>query len=111
MDIKITCRACERTYPLSEAVSDEGLPGHCPFCREPLAFQYVSTFVEAADRILRTAPEFVRQLTMLAELAGSFRIEPDSVLQPVSEAISKQDPALTEPYRPTWPPAPSEPVS
>lgn len=111
MNIKITCRACERTYPLSEAVSDEGLPGHCPFCREPLAFQYVSTFVEAAERMLRIGPDFVRQLTLLAELAGSFRIEPDSVMDPVADAIARQDPALEQPYRPTWPPAPSEPVS
>ena len=111
MDIKITCRACERTYPLTETIDPEGRPGHCPFCGEALAFQYTTTFIETAQRVLGVGPEFVRQLTLLAELAGGFRIEPDSALDPVADAIGRQDEAVAEPYRPTWPPRPSEPVA
>ena len=57
------------------------------------------------------SPEFLRQLTLFAELAGGFRIEADTVLQPLSDAIAKQNAAVSEPYRPSWPPRPSEPVT
>ncbi|HVL82307.1 MAG TPA: hypothetical protein VM840_12035 [Actinomycetota bacterium] len=110
MDIKITCRACERTYPVSETVDPEGRPGHCPFCGQSLAFQYASTYIDAAERVLALAPEFQRQLTLFAELAGGFEIEEDTILGPLREAIAKQDASLAEPYRAPWPPAPSEPV-
>ncbi|HVE92462.1 MAG TPA: hypothetical protein VNE62_09230 [Actinomycetota bacterium] len=111
MEIKITCRACDRTYPIAMAVDPEGRSGHCPFCGESLAFQYSSTFIESVERVMRLGPEFVRQLTLLAELAGGFRLEPESLLGPVREAVARQDERVAEPYRPTWPPAPSEPVA
>lgn len=111
MEIKITCRACERTYPLDMVVDPEGRPGHCPFCGEVLAFQYASTLVETAERVIRLGAEFTRQLTLLAELAGGFKIEEDSISEPVRDAIHHQDRLLEEPYRPGWPPRPSEPVT
>ena len=55
MDIKITCRACDRGYPLSMATDTEARPGHCPFCGEVLAFQYSGTFVDTADRVMASA--------------------------------------------------------
>lgn len=110
MDIKITCRACERTFPLSMAVDPESRPGYCPLCGETLAFQYVDTFVEAATRVLGLGKEFVHQLISLAELAGSFAIDKESVVQPVSDALAAQDKLIAEPYQSKWPPRPSEPV-
>jgi hypothetical protein len=111
LDLKITCRACERTYPLTMAIDPESRPGHCPFCGEALAFQYTGTFIDAAGRVLGLGGEFVRQLALFAELAGGFSIEADSVVTPVQDAIGAQDRLLAQPYRPAWPPRPSEPVS
>lgn len=105
MDIKITCRSCDREYPLTMALDPEGRPGHCPFCGEVLVFQYASTFVDTAQRVLSLGAEFTRQLTLLAELAGAFQIETGSVVTPVTDAISLQDRKLTEAYTPGWPPA------
>lgn len=111
MDIKITCRACERTYPIEMATDPEGRPGHCPFCGEVLAFQYPGTFVETAERVRHLAAEFVRQLTLLSELTGGFAIERESVEGPVREALDQQDSRIDEPYRPGWPPRMDEPVN
>ncbi len=111
MDIKITCRSCDRTYPLSLAIDPEGRPGHCPFCGEVLAFQYTPVFLETADRTMSLGQEFQRQLTLLAELAGGFSIDEESVLRPVNDALSQQQPKIQEPYRKPWPPAQSEPVA
>lgn len=111
MDIKITCRACGRTYPLAMTIDPEGRPGHCPFCGEVLAFQYASTFVDTAERVLGLGAEFTRQLTLLAELAGGFSIETSSVLGPVSNALEQQEAKTSEAYRSGWPPQrPGEPV-
>lgn len=110
MEIKITCRACERTIPLVMAVDPESRPGFCPLCGETLAFQYVDTFVEAANRVLGLSKEFVHQLIGLAELAGSFEIDKTSVLQPVEDALASQDKLVAEPFQSRWPPRPSEPV-
>lgn len=110
MDIKITCRACERTIPLAMAVDPESRPGYCPLCGESLAFQYVDVFVETANRLLAHGKEFVHQLIGMAELAGGFAIEKDSVTDPVNDALAAQDRLISEPYRPRWPPRPSEPM-
>lgn len=111
MDIKITCRNCERTFPLVMAVDPENRSGHCPFCAEVLAFQYAGTFVETAERVLGYGAEFVRQLTLLAELAGGFAIDKSSVVGPVEDAIGSQDKLIVEPFQSRWPPRPAEPVS
>jgi hypothetical protein len=111
LDIKITCRACDRTYPLTMATDPESRPGHCPFCGESLAFQYVGTFVDTAERVLTYGAEFVRQMTLLAELAGGFVIDKASVTGPVEDAIASQDKLVAEPYQSRWPPRPAEPVS
>lgn len=111
MDVKITCRACDRAYPLAMALDQESKAGHCPFCGEVLAFQYAPTFVNTGDSIIAVGHEFVRQLTLFAELAGGFAIEPESILGPVRNAIAIQDARLREPYRPGWPPRTGEPVS
>jgi hypothetical protein len=111
VDIKITCRACERTIPLAMAIDPESRPGFCPLCGESLAFQYVDTFVETAQRVIVLGKEFVHQLIGLAELAGGFAIEKDSVADPVNDALAVQDRLITEPYQPRWPPRPSEPVA
>jgi hypothetical protein len=108
LDIKIVCRACERTYPLSMAVDTENRPGHCPFCGDVLAFQYGGTFIDASERLLGIAREFVQSLTSLAELAGGFAIEQDSVLVPVKEALGIQDRLIAQPYESRWPPKPAE---
>lgn len=111
MDIKITCRACERTFPLAMATDPESRPGYCPFCGEVLAFQYASTFVDTADRVMALGAEFVHQLTLLAELTRNFAIDPPSVTDPVSDAIAAQDKLIAQPYQSRWPPRPAEPVS
>ena len=111
MDIKIVCRACERAYPLSMATDPEGKPGHCPFCGEVLAFQYAGTFVDAAERVVALGQEFTRQLSLLAELAGGFALDRDSILSPVADAIAVQDKLIAEPYESRWPPKPNQPVS
>jgi hypothetical protein len=111
VDIKITCRNCERTFPLVMAIDPENRPGHCPFCGEVLAFQYVGTFVETAERVLSLGAEFVRQLTLLGELAGGFSIDKPSVTEPVDDALAAQDKLIAEPFQPRWPPRPAEPVS
>ena len=108
MDIKIVCRACERTYPLSMAVDTENRPGHCPFCGEVLAFQYGGTFIDASERVLGLGRDFVHALTSLAELAGGFAIEQDSVLVPVKDALAVQDRLIAEPYESRWPPKPAQ---
>jgi len=108
LDIKITCRNCERTYPLMMAMDPESRPGYCPFCGEVLAFQYSSTLVETADRVIGLGKEFERQLSLLAELAGGFKIETESVIDPVSDALSAQDKLIAEPYESRWPPRPAE---
>lgn len=110
MDIKITCRACGRTFPLAMATDPESRPGHCPFCGEVLAFQYAGTLVDTADRVMALGSEFVHQLTLLAELAGGFAIGVDSVVGPVADAITAQDKLIAQPYESRWPPRPSEPV-
>lgn len=113
MDIKITCRACERTFPLQMATDPESRPGHCPFCGEVLAFQYSGTLVDTADRVMALGKEFVHQLTLLAELAGAFKIEPVSIVGPVEDAVRAQDKLVAEPYESRWPPRPpstTEPV-
>jgi hypothetical protein len=107
VDIKIVCRACERVYPLSMAVDPESRPGHCPFCGEVLAFQYSGTFIDASERMLAVGQEFVHALTALAELAGGFAIEPDSVLVPVKDGLGAQDRLIAEPYESRWPPKPA----
>jgi hypothetical protein len=108
VDIKIVCRNCERVYPLSMATDPESRPGHCPFCGEVLAFQYSGTFVDTADRVIALGKEFTHQLTLLAELAGGFAIEPESVLGPIRDALGAQDKLITEPYESRWPPRPAE---
>jgi hypothetical protein len=108
VDIKITCRNCERTYPLTMAADPDARPGHCPFCGEVLAFQYASTLIETADRVIGLGKEFTRQLTLLAELAGGFAIDKSSVLEPIEDALGAQDKLITEPYQSRWPPRPAE---
>jgi hypothetical protein len=93
------------------AADPEGRPGHCTFCGEVLAFQYAGTFVDTADRVIVLGAEFVRQLTLLAELSGGFKIDKESVVNPVAAAVDAQDVKVAEPYRPGWPPLPSEPVA
>ena len=110
MEIRITCRACERAFPLTMAVDPESKPGFCPLCGETLAFQYIDTFVETANRVITLGKEFVHQLIGLAELAGSFAIERESVTQPVEDALANQDKLIAQPYEPRWPPRPSQPV-
>jgi hypothetical protein len=110
VDIKILCRNCERTYPLSMATDPESRPGHCPFCGEVLAFQYSGTFADTAERLMAVGKEFAHQLTLLAELAGGFAIDRDSVLSPVAEAVAAQEKLIAEPFESRWPPRPSEPV-
>jgi hypothetical protein len=111
VEIKITCRSCDRTYPLAMVLDPESKPGHCPFCGEVLAFQYTPTFVGVADKVIGLGAEFVRQLTLLGELAGGYRIEGDSITVPVANAIAAQEPRVREPYRSGWPPRTGEPVS
>lgn len=108
MDIKITCRACERVYPLSMAVDPEGRPGHCPFCGEILAFQYGGTFIDTAERLIAVGKEFVHVLTNMAELAGGFALDEDSLFVPVKDALQAQDKLIAEPYESRWPPRPAE---
>ena len=110
MDIKITCRACERAYPLDMALDPESNPGHCPLCGEVLAFQYTPTFVGTATTLKALGHEFVRQLSLFCELAGGFALDKESVLGPVRDAVASQDRLLKEPYRPGWPPRTNEPV-
>jgi hypothetical protein len=110
VEIKITCRACERTFPLTMAVDPESRPGFCPLCGETLAFQYIDTFVETANRVIVLGKEFVHQLIGLAELAGSFAIDKDSVHQPVDDALAAQDKLIQAPYESKWPPRPSHTV-
>lgn len=93
------------------AVDPESRPGFCPLCGETLAFQYIDTFVETANRVLGLGKEFVHQLIGLAELAGSFAIEKDSVLDPVSNALAAQDRLIAEPFESRWPPRPNSPVA
>ncbi len=109
MDIKMTCRNCDRTYPLAMAIDPEGRPGHCPFCGEVLAFQYAETFIATARRVMDLGDEFVRQLTLLAELSGGFELRGESILEPVQRAIAVQESRVAEPYEPPWPPKPSAP--
>jgi hypothetical protein len=111
VDIKIVCRACERTYPLAMAVDTENRPGHCPFCGEVRAFQYGGTFIDASVRALAMGREFVHALTSLAELAGGFAIEPDSVQVPVKDALAVQDKLIAEPYESRWPPRPAQTIT
>jgi hypothetical protein len=111
VDIKIVCRACERVYPLSMATDPEGRPGHCPFCGEVLAFQYSGTFVDTAERLIAVAKDFVHILTAMAELAGGFAIEKDSVVGPLNDALAVQDKLVAEPYESRWPPRPNQPVA
>ena len=111
MDIKIVCRACERVFPLTMAIDSEGRPGHCPFCGEVLAFQYSGTFVDAAERTIGLGKDFVHALTALAELAGGFAIESDSVVVPVKDAIAAQDKLIAEPYESRWPPRPAKTIT
>lgn len=111
MDIKITCRNCERTYPLSMATDPETRAGHCPFCAEVLAFQYPGTFIDAADRALGLGREFVHQLTLLAELAGGFALDPESITEAVADAITSQDKLIAQPYESRWPPRPPQEVN
>jgi hypothetical protein len=111
VDIKITCRACDRTFPLAMATDPESRPGYCPFCGEVLAFQYAGTLVDTADRVIALGQEFVHQLTLLAELAGGFKIEGETITQPIADAISVQDKLIAEPYESRWPPRPAEPVA
>lgn len=108
MDIKIVCRACERVYPLSMATDPETRPGHCPFCGEVLAFQYPGTLVDAAERVMALSQEFVHQLTLLAELAGGFALDPDSITGPIRDAIAVQDKLIAQPYESRWPPRPPQ---
>lgn len=108
MDIKITCRACDRTFPLSMATDPESRPGYCPFCGEVLAFQYASTLVDTADRVMGLGQEFVHQLTLLGELTGGFKIDTESILEPVRDAIAAQDKLIAEPYESRWPPRPND---
>lgn len=108
LDIKITCRACDRSYPLTMATDSDSRPGHCPFCGEVLAFQYSGTFVDTAERLNDIGAEFTRQLTLLAELAGGFAIDTASVFEPVQEAIKVQDKLIAQPYESRWPPRPAE---
>jgi hypothetical protein len=110
VDIKITCRACERSYPLSMATDTEARPGHCPFCGEVLAFQYSGTFVDTADRVMALGREFVHQLTLFAELAGGFSIDTESITGPIKDATDVQDKLVAEPYESRWPPKPNAPV-
>jgi hypothetical protein len=111
LDIKITCRKCERTFPLSMATDPESRPGYCPFCAEVLAFQYTGTFVDTAERVVSYGAEFVRQLNLLAELSGGFAIDEESCTEPVITAVHAQDKLIAEPYESRWPPRPAEPVS
>jgi hypothetical protein len=111
VDIKIVCRNCERVYPLSMATDPEARPGHCPFCGEVLAFQYSGTFVDTAERLIAVGKDFVHILTAMAELAGGFAIETDSVLVPVSDALAVQDKLIAKPYESRWPPRPAETIS
>ncbi len=111
MDIKITCRNCERTYPLSMSTDPETRSGHCPFCAEVLAFQYPGTFVDAADRVVALGKEFQHQLGLLAELAGGFALDPDSIIGPISDAIGVQDKLIAQPYESRWPPRPPQEVT
>ena len=111
MDIKITCRACDRTFPLTMATDPESRAGYCPFCGEVLAFQYAGTFIDTADRVIGIGKDFVHQLALLGELAGAFAIDRDSVIQPVLDALASQDKLVSAPYESRWPPRPSEPVA
>ena len=111
MEIKILCRACDRTYPLSMATDPEGRPGHCPFCGDVLAFQYGGTFIDTAERVMALGREFVHQLTLFAELAGGFAIDAESVLVPVQDALRAQDKLIAEPFESRWPPKPNQPVT
>ena len=108
MDIKITCRNCDRAFPLAMATDPESRAGYCPFCGEVLAFQYASTLVETADRVIGLGKEFTRQLNLLAELAGGFKIETESVIDPITDAMGAQDKLIAEPYESRWPPRPAE---
>jgi hypothetical protein len=107
LDIKITCRACERTFPLSMVTDPETRPGHCSFCGEVLAFQYAGTFIDAADRVIALGKEFVHQLALLAELAGGFALDAASIKGPVEDAIAVQDKLIAQPYESRWPPRPA----
>src|SRR5713226_3522959 len=90
VEIKITCRACDRTFPLAMATDPESRPGYCPFCGEVLAFQYAGPLVDTADRVIVLGQEFVHPLTLLASLAGGFKTEGESITVPISDAISVQ---------------------
>jgi hypothetical protein len=92
------------------AVDPESRPGFCPLCGETLAFQYVDTFVETANRVLALGKEFVHQLIGLAELAGAFAIDKESVIDPVTNALAAQDRLIAEPFQSRWPPRPNQPV-
>ncbi len=111
MDIKITCRACERAYPLTMAVDPETRPGHCPFCGEVLAFQYPGTFVDAAERVMTLGKEFAHQLTLLGELAGGFVLDADSIVGPIQDAVAVQDKLIAIPFESRWPPRPPQNVA
>jgi hypothetical protein len=93
---------------MAMATDPESRPGYCPFCGEVLAFQYAGTLVDTADRVIGLGEEFVHQLTLLSELTGGFKIEPDSITGPIADAISAQDKLIAQPYQSRWPPRPND---
>jgi NAD-dependent SIR2 family protein deacetylase len=86
MRIKATCAHCGRDfYFVQVAGARPADADRCPHCGRHLGVPRLAPVAAAAESALAA---LVRALTELAGHQPAFRVDPDSVLEPVREALA-----------------------
>lgn len=86
MRIRATCDHCGRDfYFIQVAEAPAGDADRCPHCGRHLGVPRLGPMAASAEAALGA---LVRALSELAGRAPAFRVDPDSVLSPVREALA-----------------------
>jgi hypothetical protein len=85
MRIAATCERCGREFLLFQLYNTRPVTAdRCPHCSTHLGIVGVAPLAASADHALQALAQCLREF---AGRKPGFRIDPESVLQPVSEAV------------------------
>jgi hypothetical protein len=97
MRINATCSNCHRSLRLHQLVDGPEITGRCPWCGHLLAPHYTSLLVDVIRRAEDAGYELTLALARLRALERPdgdqerFRIQPESILDPLQELLGVEE--------------------
>lgn len=88
MKIRATCKRDGRDFMVEQVIASGG---ECPWDGEPFNADYAATLVSALQRAEAAGTELEMALGVLADLHPGFRMQVDTVIEPLREQLERLD--------------------